>query len=410
MKFLVSAVVTGILCTATCFAADWPQFLGPSRNGVSAETGLIDSFDASGPRIVWRAPLGTGMSNVSVAGGAVFTMYQDSQKQYLVALDEKTGNRKWQVAVNNAYRNSMGDGPRATPAVHDNRVYCFSGEGVLSAHEAKSGEIIWTRNAVRDAGAKPSEYGMASSPLIVGENVIVQVGGNNGAVAAYNIGSGELAWTAGHGTAGYSSPVLMKLSGQEQVVAFVGAAAMGIRPADGSVIWTYDYPTDYDCNTASPVQLDDDSILISSGENHGSTVLNISADGGVKEEWASTGPRSVLRAEWQTAILRDGRLYGFDNVGSAGPVTNMVCIDVSDGTQSWIQRRFGKANLTFADGRLYVSTMKGELVIVRAAPDRFEETARATILKSQTRQAPVIANGRLYLRDDNEVVCVNVKK
>lgn len=410
MKFLVPAVAAGIFCTATSFAADWPQFLGPSRNGVSAETGLIDSFDSSGPRIVWRTLVGTGMSNVSVAGGTVFTMYQDSQKQYLVALDEKTGNQKWQVAVNDAYRNSMGDGPRATPAVHEDRVYSFSGEGLLSAHDAESGRILWTRNAVLDAGGKPSEYGMASSPLIVGKHVIVQVGGSAGAVAAYNIGSGQLAWAAGRGTAGYSSPVLMKLSGQEQVVAFVGAAAMGIRPADGTVIWTYDYPTDYDCNTASPVQLDDDSVLISSGENHGSTILNINADGDVKVEWASTGPRSVLRAEWQTAVLHDGKLYGFDNVGSAGPVTNMVCVNVSDGTQSWIQRRFGKANLTFADGRLYISTMKGELVIVSAAPDGFEETARATILESQTRQAPVIANGRLYLRDDNEVVCVNVKK
>ena len=247
----------------------------------------------------------------------------------------------------------------------------------------------------------------------MGKTVIVQVGSRKGAVAAFNREDGGLLWTAGSGTAGYSSPVLMNLAGTQQVVALVGAAALGIDPSTGDVLWNYNYVTEYDCNTASPVRLDDDRVLISAGENHGSTILTVKQTSGrfsARPSWESLGRTSVLRAEWQTPALLDGFLYGMDNIGSAGPITNLVCVRVSDGEQVWSQRRFGKSNLTLADGKLFISTMAGELVLVTAAPDGFAEVSRATILKKATRQAPVIANGQLYLRDDNEVVCLKVSK
>jgi len=414
IKMSVRLAVVSFVVLATgayAVAEDWPQFLGANRNGVSTETGLIAAFPKEGADILWRQPVGVGMSNVAVAGDLVYTLFQDAEQQYIIALNVETGKEKWKVAVAPAYENAMGNGPRATPTVHDETVFGFTGEGVLFAVGAKSGALKWKSNAPKELVCKPSEYGMASSPLVHGTKIIVQVGSHRGAVAAFDQASGRMVWAAGEGRAGYSSPMIATLAGREQIVAFIGEDVLGIDPVKGDVLWSYEYKTDYDCNTATPVALDGSTLLISAGENHGSTILKITnaADAFAAEAvWESHGDDSVLRAEWQTPVVFDGHLYALDNKGSAGPITNLVCIRLKDHEQVWSQPRFGKSNLTLADGKLFVSTMRGELVIVNATPEAFEELSRTIVLET-TRQAPVIANGRLYLRDDKEVVCLDVR-
>jgi outer membrane protein assembly factor BamB len=204
---------------------------------------------------------------------------------------------------------------------------------------------------------------------------------------------------------------MMNFGGTKQIVSFIGAAVVGIAPADGLELWNHAFETEYGCNIAVPRQLNDSSLLISSGENHGSAILKVTASGDtwlVEEAWTSFGKGSVLRSEWQTPVETNGYLFGMDNIGSAGPITNLVCVNIASGKQVWIKKRFGKSNLTLADGKLFISTMNGELVIVKAVEGGFQETARATVL-GMTRQAPVIANGQLYLRDDNEVVCIDIR-
>ncbi|MFT5466414.1 MAG: outer membrane protein assembly factor BamB [Verrucomicrobiales bacterium] len=412
-RFTLSSILITLLSPCLVSADDWPQFLGPNRNGISLETGLIDSFPESGPEVIWRKSLGVGMSSIAIADGLAYTVFQDSVGQYVVALDEISGEQKWQTKLGSSYSNSMGSGPRATPTIQGDKLYAFTGEGILCALNAKNGDLLWTVNTPDDVSAKPAEYGMASSPLVVGDAVVVQVGARNAAVVAYDRGDGTRLWAAGSGAAGYSSPVLMNLAGKEQIVAFVGAAALGIDPESGAELWKVNYVTDYNCNTACPVQLDDSSLLISAGEKHGSTVLKIKRSGqGFEAEtgWSSLGGSSVLRAEWQTPALIGGYLFALDNIGSAGPVTNLVCVRAEDGNQMWAQPKFGKSNLTMADGKLFLSTMRGELVLVKASTEGFEEVSRAKVLQMQTRQAPVIANGKLYLRDDNEVVCLKVSQ
>lgn len=403
--------LTVLLQNSKLAADDWPQFLGPNRNGISAETKLVETFPKEGPEILWRLPLGVGMSNLAVSGGQAFTLYQNEESQLLTAIDVKTGKQVWEVVIAPAYENAMGNGPRATPAVKDGVVYAFSGEGVLVAADTKTGKLAWAVNAAKELYGKVMDYGMASSPLVIGDNVVVQPGSHRGTVAAFNIKDGKLVWAAANGNAGYSSPIVATLAGKEQIVALAGAEVLGIDPADGTVLWKHDFETEYDCNTATPLILDESTLLVSAGENHGSAILKITETDGTltaTSEWESIGKDSILRAEWQTPVVSDGHLYGFDNMGSAGPITNFVCVRLSDQEQVWKEDRYGKCNLILADGKLFISTMRGELVIAKASAKAYEETGRAVIF-GMTRQAPVIADGKLYLRDDKEVVCINVQ-
>lgn len=408
--FVVSVCLS--VCGICASADDSPQFLGQNRNGVSSETGLLATFPEDGPQELWRTPLGAGMSGLAVVGDAAYTLYQDGRQQFAVCLDMKTGKVVWQNAIAQNYKNSMGNGPRATPTVADGVVYVFSGEGVLAALKADAGTTLWSVDTVKSLGTQVADYGMASSPLVTDDGVIVHVGSPNGCVCCFDVSTGEKKWTAGNELAGYSSPVIGTLAGVSQIIALNGAEVLSLDPQSGTTLWKFPFVTEYNCNTASPVLLDDKRVLISAGENHGSVVLQVNREGDsltISEVWSSFGKDSVLRAEWQTPVLADGVLYGLDNMGSAGPITNLVAIDANDGAQLWIEKRFGKGNLIMADGRAYISTMKGELVVGNISREGFEETGR-TIVTGMTRQAPVIAGGRLLMRDDKDVVCLDVKK
>jgi outer membrane protein assembly factor BamB len=264
---------------------------------------------------------------------------------------------------------------------------------------------------VTEQGGKPSDYGMSCSPLVVGDHVVVAAGGPKATLIAYDAKSGELVWKAGEGeAAGYASPVLLDVGGRQQIVAMTGGSVIGIAPMSGDLLWRYPYKTDFNCNTATPLAIDG-NVFISAGENHGSVLLKLMPEGDkfqITEVWSSLGVKSVMRNEWQTSILIDGYLYGFDNVGSAGPVTHLTCVRAATGERAWQQLRFGKGNLIAADGKLWISTMKGELVVVRASPEAYDEIGRATVIGT-TRQAPALSGGLLYLRDDQDVVCLAVR-
>jgi len=390
---------------------DWPQFLGPLRNGLSQETGLLDDWPASGPKVVWRTKGGVGMSGLVISRGRLVTLVQHDGQQFVLALDAQTSEPKWQTAIAPEYRNQMGNGPRATPTILDERVFVFTGEGTLAALSLADGTVHWTRQVVKELGGDVAEYGMACSPLVVGQQVVVTVGAPRATVAAYEVATGKLAWTAGEDVAGYSSPALLHVGGREQLVVFSGAALLGLAPHSGELLWRYPFETNFECNIATPLVYEG-NVLISSGEDHGSVLLSFKAEGDefkIGEVWSSLGNRSVLRSEWQTPILLDGHFYGMDNVGGAGPITHLTCIEGATGKRVWQQSRFGKGNLIAADGKLFISTMKGELVLARATPERYEEIGRAAVMGS-TRQAPALANGLLYLRDDREIVCLDVRR
>lgn len=386
-------------------ADDWPQFLGKLRNGKSSETGLVDRLPKSGVKINWRKSLGEGMSGISIVDANVYTMYQDDSKQYVVCLDAETGATRWTTPVAPRYQNSMGHGPRATPTVTDKGVFVFTGEGILAALDLK-GKLMWKVDTAK--AGKPAEYGMASSPLLVDDTVIVGTQPGRFTVSGYAVKDGEFLWGTNNQNSGYSSPAFLTLGEKKYITMFCGESLFGVEPVSGRMIWQYDFPTEYNCNTANPINIGN-RILISSGENHGSVLLEAGKPGKPKAVWSSLGRTSVLRSEWQTPILHDEYLYGFDNVGSASPVTHLNCVNAKTGELVWQKKRFGKGNLIFADGKLIISTMKGELVLVNATPKGFEELGREKII-GQTRQAWSLSNGNAYLRDNSEIVSIDLKQ
>jgi outer membrane protein assembly factor BamB len=352
------------------------------------------------------------MSGPAISGGRLFTLVQKSERQWLVCLDAATGDSRWQVDLAPAYRNARGDGPRATPVVAGETVYAFTGEGILAALKTGDGEVVWQKDVVSQFGGQPAEYGMAGSPLVVGTRVVVTVGAPQATVVALEGTTGDVAWKAGQNLpAGYASPAVLRVADRDLLTVFHGTGALGLDPETGAELWSYPFLTDFECNIATPLAVDG-RVFLSAGENHGSALLSLKPHGNkfdVSEVWTSQGPTSVLRNEWQTSILLDGYLYGFDNVGGAGPISHLACINARTGERQWQQLRFGKGNLIAADGKLFIITIQGELVVVNANPKRFEELGRKMLI-GKTRTAPALAAGLLFLRDDRAIVCVDMRQ
>lgn len=404
----ILAVLMGT-ASSSISLADWPSFLGSNRDGVSSETGLIETWPEGGLREVWRVPGGTGMSGISVLGDRLVTLAHQDGQQVALALDVKTGQQLWRLTLAPEYENSMGNGPRATPALGGGRAFVMTGEGIVVAINLADGEMLWRRELPEEFGGEPSEYGMAGSPLLVDDQVIVHAGGERGQIVALDAALGETVWATGSGKAAYSSPTLLEIAGQKQLVSFVAQGIVGLDPRSGEKLWEYAFPTDYDCNIAVPISLQGD-VFISAGENHGATRLRLVRDADryqVESVWESLGPRSVMRNEWQTALHWEGHLYGFDNVGSAGPVTHLTCVDAATGERRWQQVRFGKGNAIAAEGKLFMTTMDGDVVVARVSPAGYEELGRQRVLQT-TRQAPSLSDGLLFVRDDEVIVCLQV--
>jgi outer membrane protein assembly factor BamB len=400
-----------LLGCSAIWAGDWPQFLGPERTGISTETGLLAEWPAGGLKEVWRVSGGVGMSGIAISRGRAVTMVQREGQQRMVALDVKTGRTLWDALLAPAYTNQMGDGPRSTPTIAGERVFALTGEGILAAVSFVDGEVLWSVPALKELRGQEADYGMACSPLVVKEHVIVNLGAPNAAVAAFDIATGKLAWSADNDPAGYSSPALLNVGGKQQVVAFTGGSVLGVSPDRGDVLWRFPYETDFGCNIAAPLAYKN-QVFISAGENHGSALLALKDQGGklaAEEVWASLGTKSVLRNEWQTSILVDDHLYGFDNVGGAGPVSHLACIEAATGKPVWQQPRFGKGNAIWAEGKLFIVLLNGELAIARVSPQGYHELGRGPVV-GKTRQAPALANGLLFLRDDQNIVCLDVRK
>jgi outer membrane protein assembly factor BamB len=414
--------------------APWTQWRGPNRDGVSAEKGIAADWDQSPPKVLWKHPVGDGYSSFAVAHGRLYTLdAKDKGKtERVLCLKADTGNEIWSFSYPSGAAIPPSDdpkdkgrpqgesedsrvlhiGPKASPTFYDGLLYTLGagGDFLCFKEETADGkpQIVWKHDIAKEFEGVTSGYGYASSPLVDGDLVVVQPGGKKGSVVAFNRRDGKLLWTALTDMNGYSSPVAATVAGIRQIICFTGPAAAGVRAADGAKLWYYPWGTEFGGNIATPVVVGD-YVFISSGHGDGCALLRISPDGkgGCKVEPVYVKHNKLMRSHYSTCVFRDGYLYGFD-VG----LGNLKCIDLRAGVEKWADKRRPKGHLIYADGHLIIQTEGGSIMAVKATPEKMEleGTIRGLLDGGELWTLPAVANGRLYLRDRHDIICLDIRK
>jgi outer membrane protein assembly factor BamB len=397
------AIVVLAVAATSAAAADWPNWLGPNRNGSSSETGLLTTWPSTGPKVIWEAKGGDGYSSVAVADGRAITLVQRDGKEMVLALDAVKGADLWSTPIAAAYKNMYGNGPRSTPSIEGEFVYVQSVTGPLACLKVKDGKIVWQHDLLKEYGAKNISWGLAASPTIEGNLVLAVPGGKGAGVTAFDKKSGELVWKLGDDKAGYATPIGVTVGGARQLIFFTATGLLAVSPA-GKELWRVPWHTEFDCNICTPLVIGD-QMFVSSGEEVGCALFKLKADGPPDVVWESKGEKSSMLNYWANTIVHDGYLYGIS--GEFSKRLDLRCVDLKTGQVKWSQDGFGKGSITLADGHLFITTKKGDLVLVRATPERYDEKGRVTIL-GENRTVGTIANKRLYLRDKEKILCVDL--
>ena len=382
-------------------AALWPQWRGPNRDGISKETGLLKQWPAEGPPLVWKATgAGRGYSSFSLADGKLFTMGLRGDREFVIAFDIATGKEAWATAHGSAFSNDQGDGPRGTPTVDGNRVYALGGNGDLSALDVRTGKIVWTKNVLKEFGSTNIRWGISESPLVLGNKVLVNPGGPGASIVALNKADGSVIWKSQSDKAGYSSAIPVEINGATQVVFFTSERAVGLDAKDGRLLWDYSRPSNNVANVATPI-VRANRVFISSDYGTGGGVVEIKPDNKAEEIWFTKD----MRNHHSSSVLIGDYLYGFSSA-------ILTAIKFDTGEIAWRDRSVGKGSLVYADGHLYCFSEKGVVGLVEATPAGYKEKGRFRIPQDslETWTHPVVAGGRLYLRDQDTIYAFDVKE
>ena len=381
---------------------DWPQWLGPHRNGISPETGLFGkapSFKES-----WRIHAGPGLSGLSVVGDRLYTMYIHSGEEYAVCLDARNGEVMWRTrTTGNSPSERRGGSPRATPTVDGKMVYVFSAHGKLLALDSQFGTQRWNCDIVREFdGIRPSRGFGASSPLVERNLVLIEAGGKKGhSLMAFDKTSGEVAWTTGSDERGYSSPIIATIGQTRQAVFFTAYRLIAVAPQKGRVLWQYPWITSQSTNAVTPVFIPPNRFFISSSYGMGGAVVEVAAtDKGyeVAEVWRNNN----MQNHSATSIYYQRHLYGFDG-------STLKCLDAETGEEKWQTRGYGTGTLIVADGHLVILGERCNLGIAEATPAGFVEKANTLVFRhSGCGTIPSLVDGGIYLRDNKEIVRINI--
>ena len=381
-------------------AADWPHWRGPTRDGVSPDASVLDAWPQEGPTVLWRTPLGEGFSSITVSQGQLFTMFAAGDDEFVVSLRASDGGEVWRLRADASFTESRGNGPRSTPTVDGDRVYAVSANGRLYALDKKDGRQIWAIDLKERFGSKIPAWGYAASPLIEDNLLLLPVGGTEGnAIAALDKQSGETIWTAYSDGLSYSSPIPVTFNDVRQILFLTEKNLISVAPADGQIYWTY--PWKDTINITTPILIPDDRIYISAAYDKGAAMLamQMAQDSvGIEELWQSRGMKNWINS----SILYENHLYGFDS-------SIFKCIDVDSGQEKWKTRGFERGSLVLAGNHLIVLGEGGELALVEATPLEYREKALVQILEGKCWTSPTLVDGRLYLRNEEELLCLDLQ-
>ncbi len=380
----------------------WTDFRGPNRDGHYDQAAILTRWPEGGLPLAWKQPCGGGYASFSIANGRAFTIEQRRDREVVAAYDLKSGRELWTASWPAFFQEMMGgDGPRATPTWHEGKIYALGATGFLRCLDAATGKAVWSRNILEDAGAENLSWGMAGSPLVVDEKVIVLPGGRrNNSVAAYDKRSGKIIWTAQNDKQAYVSPMLATLAGKRQLIVVSSSRVMGLTVEDGSLLWEYPWVTQYDTNASQPIVLDDRRFVISSGYGHGAALIEIRGDGenfSARAVWEN----NLLKSRFNGFVLNEGYIYGLDE-------GILVCLDAATGSRKWKGGRYGYGQLILAAGHLIITTEDGEVVLVKATPEKHEELSRFSALNGRTWNNPAMADGYLLVRNDREMAAYRI--
>ncbi|HSC27828.1 MAG TPA: PQQ-binding-like beta-propeller repeat protein [Vicinamibacterales bacterium] len=374
--------------------AEWPGFRGPRRDGIVRGVRIETDWSTRPPALLWRRPIGPGWSSFAMHGNLLCTQEQRGDDEIVACYKAATGEAVWmhRDAVR-FWESNGGAGPRATPTVSDGRVYSLGATGILNALDSATGAVLWSRNAADDTGAKVPYWGFSSSPLVVGEVVIVYAGG----LAAYDRASGDRRWVGKATGVSYSSPHLAAIGGVAQILQLTGAGVMSVAPEDGALLWEHAWSGGAIVQPALTPEGDVVINAITTTGGIGTRRLAVSHGPGgwsVEERWTSIG----LKPYFNDFVVHEGHAYGFD--GSI-----LACIDLEDGTRKWKGGRYGNGQLVLLPRQdlMLVLSEEGELALVRAAPDRFTEVARFPAIEGKTWNHPVLVDDLLVVRNGAEM-------
>lgn len=403
--FLATAVL--LLTAHVCATADWPQFLGPQRNGLYQGAPIVSTFPAAGPKVVWSKKVGQGLSGPVVVGNRVILFHRVGDREVVESLDAATGASQWQYAYPTAYRDDFGfdEGPRAVPVVADGVVYTFGAEGELSAIGLQRGERLWSEHTAAQFRVAKGFFGAAGSPLVEGGRVIANIGGEKAGIIAFNARKGAVEWTATQDAASYSSPAGATIAGRRYAIFLTRSGLVGLDPATGAVRFQRPWRAraNASVNAATPIVVDD-MIFISAEYGPGAAVLRLEGTG-LTELWSSN---DVLSNHYATSVYANGVLYGFHGRQEYGP--SLRAVDFRSGQVKWSEEKFGAGTVTLAGDQLVVVRENGELLLAPATPAGFKPTGRAKVLAGTVRAYPALDAGFLYVRNDDTLVCLDLRR
>lgn len=377
---------------------EYPQFLGPDRNGTVTNVTLARDWQEQPPREIWRRKVGAGWSGFAVAGDSAFTQEQRGEDEMVTCYDLRTGEIRWAHSDATRYATTLGGvGPRATPTVTEKRVFTLGATGILNCLDRTTGERVWGKNAVEENGAEVNEWGMSGSPLVHRNLVIVSAGGTNDrSMVAYAKDTGEIVWHGGKDRAGYSSPSLAVLAGVPQILIFNQHSVAAHDPSTGAVLWHE--PWKGEQQIAQPVPLPGDRVMVSAGYGAGAALYRIEKDGDGGLRSTRLWKTRSLKAKFANFVHKKGFVYGLDD-------GILVCVDIETGKRRWKRGRYGHGQMILVEGLLIVTTESGEVVLVEPVPEERRELARFEAFDRKTWNPPALAAPYLLLRNDKEAVC-----
>jgi outer membrane protein assembly factor BamB len=403
------SVLTSVLVWPARPPHDWPQWGGPYRNFSLGRVNLSLNWPSGCPRELWRRPLGPGFSSIVAGGSRVYTMYRKQQQEAVIALDARTGNTVWEYSYPAPYLKGMdmstGPGPHGSPLLVHGRIYTVGVTGKLHCLDAKTGRKIWEHGLLEEFGGTVMNRGYSASPIVYHHTIIATVGGTGHAIMAFDLGNGQTVWHKQDFKNSHSSPILIHLGSEDQLVALMDKIVVGVNPRDGELLWSHPHETDGQSTASTPVWDGDQMLFVSSAYQGGSRVIRLEKQGArttATEVWS----HRKMRVHHSNLVRIGNYVYGSN--GDFGPAP-YTAVDITTGEIAWRDRTFGKANTLLLGEKALVLDEDGQLAVVTLSPQGLQVYSKCRVLKNRAWTPPTVAESRLFVRDQTEIAAFDLK-